>query len=436
MWSCGSASWLRASPCSTSGRRALPARRARRRSSPRLPAALHCGGTGGPLTRARRAPQASYLQPHAVKQSRAFPAPGTPVRAPPRPAARWRARTVGACGRAACAPRAPVRRRRRAAGARRRRRARPLRRRWARPAPCAPPSSAARSRRAARPPRCACSGPAPPASRARGSTARRARARARVLRVRRGRGAARRACPCRRSSAHMRPMSRAGRLCTARLAHLPARSRPPVSRDRAARASGHCLCRSSCRAHTLFSAGRAAMHGARLPAQLRARRAEAVLHRWWQPSTLMEAAGRPGALCGKPPVPFRRVVNVRTADGAMVTVNAQPYVVLAFDVPPPRKAARCGAARGRALPRSVLPARAMPGMRAARACATARAGRGLRVRARGPALLRACAALPASEGRPPSADAAVPAPCACVLSAAVPAHPFGSGTHRAHARCW
>ncbi len=50
-------------------------------------AAPRCGGADAPLTRARRAPQASYLQPHAVKQSRAFPAPGTPVRAAPRPAA-------------------------------------------------------------------------------------------------------------------------------------------------------------------------------------------------------------------------------------------------------------------------------------------------------------------------------------------------------------
>ncbi|KAK9822983.1 hypothetical protein WJX81_000456 [Elliptochloris bilobata] len=67
---------------------------------------------------------------------------------------------------------------------------------------------------------------------------------------------------------------------------------------------------------------------------------EAILHRWWQPSTLMAAAGRPSALCGKPPVPFRRVVNVRKADGSTVTVNAQPYVVLAYDVPLPRKVTR------------------------------------------------------------------------------------------------
>ena len=39
-------------------------------------------------------------------------------------------------------------------------------------------------------------------------------------------------------------------------------------------------------------------------------RAEAILHRWWQPSTLMSAAGRPSALCGKPPVPFRRCARM------------------------------------------------------------------------------------------------------------------------------
>ncbi len=126
----------------------------------------------------------------------------------------------------------------------------------------------------------------------------------------------------------------------------------------------------------------------RLPAQLRARRAEAILHRWWQPSTLMEAAGRPGALCGKPPVPFRRVVNVRTADGAMVTVNAQPYVVLAFDVPPPRKAARCGAAHGCALPGSVRPAMRRAGPAGCSRAAVAACGRALgKPRRRGPARL-------------------------------------------------
>lgn len=35
-----------------------------------------------------------------------------------------------------------------------------------------------------------------------------------------------------------------------------------------------------------------------------------------------------------------RVMNVRKADGTTVTVNAQPYVVLAYDVPAPRKARR------------------------------------------------------------------------------------------------
>ena len=33
-------------------------------------------------------------------------------------------------------------------------------------------------------------------------------------------------------------------------------------------------------------------------------------------------------------------MNVRKADGTTVTVNAQPYVVLAYDVPAPRKARR------------------------------------------------------------------------------------------------
>ena len=37
-------------------------------------------------------------------------------------------------------------------------------------------------------------------------------------------------------------------------------------------------------------------------------------------------------LLGKPPVPFRKSVNTITPDGRHVAVNAQQYVVLAWDV--------------------------------------------------------------------------------------------------------
>ena len=41
------------------------------------------------------------------------------------------------------------------------------------------------------------------------------------------------------------------------------------------------------------------------------------------------------SLVGKPPVPFRKVVDTHLHSGETVSVNAQQYVVLAYDVPPP-----------------------------------------------------------------------------------------------------
>ena len=50
------------------------------------------------------------------------------------------------------------------------------------------------------------------------------------------------------------------------------------------------------------------------------------------------AAGKPVTAVGKPPVPFRKVVTTELPNGQQVTVNAQQYVVLACDVPPPPSA--------------------------------------------------------------------------------------------------
>ncbi len=38
----------------------------------------------------------------------------------------------------------------------------------------------------------------------------------------------------------------------------------------------------------------------------------------------------------RPPVPFRKIVSTHLPDGEEVSVNAQQYVVLVSDVPPPR----------------------------------------------------------------------------------------------------
>lgn len=61
----------------------------------------------------------------------------------------------------------------------------------------------------------------------------------------------------------------------------------------------------------------------------------ARIHRWWKPTNTLMAMGKPVTAVGKPPVPFRKVVTTELADGRQVTVNAQQYVVLAYDVPPP-----------------------------------------------------------------------------------------------------
>ena len=54
------------------------------------------------------------------------------------------------------------------------------------------------------------------------------------------------------------------------------------------------------------------------------------------------AAGKPVSLVGKPPVPFRKVVDTHLHSGETVSVNAQQYVVLAYDVPPAPDKDRCG----------------------------------------------------------------------------------------------
>ncbi|CAK0787362.1 hypothetical protein CVIRNUC_010582 [Coccomyxa viridis] len=64
----------------------------------------------------------------------------------------------------------------------------------------------------------------------------------------------------------------------------------------------------------------------------------ARIHRWWKPTNTLMAAGKPVTAVGKPPVPFRKVVTTELPDGQQVTVNAQQYVVLACDVPPPPSA--------------------------------------------------------------------------------------------------
>jgi hypothetical protein len=61
------------------------------------------------------------------------------------------------------------------------------------------------------------------------------------------------------------------------------------------------------------------------------------IHRWWKPTNTLMAMGKPVTAVGKPPVPFRKVVTTELPDGRQVTVNAQQYVVLAYDVPPPPK---------------------------------------------------------------------------------------------------
>jgi hypothetical protein len=62
----------------------------------------------------------------------------------------------------------------------------------------------------------------------------------------------------------------------------------------------------------------------------------ARIHRWWKPiSRLRSGEGEHVADTGRLPVPFRKVVPVALQDGQIVTVNAQQYVVLAYDVPPP-----------------------------------------------------------------------------------------------------
>ena len=64
----------------------------------------------------------------------------------------------------------------------------------------------------------------------------------------------------------------------------------------------------------------------------------ARIHRWWKPTNTLMAMGRSVTQVGKPPVPFRKVITTELPDGRQVTVNAQQYVVLAYDVPPPPSA--------------------------------------------------------------------------------------------------